>query len=184
MHFRTLKNKLGHTNEEAVGRFVLAGGRRATRVSLPPYYSLYHVYFGVYFRTTSIFASRALLRHPTRQGLVKATLHSPPVPTTSSVPSTPTTFTRVTPHARQAAYMWQKLGDNPERAHDQHGALSPVNGYGAAPLDARTPAHTRPHHSHPLLSHYLRYTFCISPSCPSIPGYRRLSFGRGGRRDG
>ena len=114
----------------------------------------------------------------------QAALHSPPVPTTSSVPSTPTTFTRVTPHARQAAYMWQKLGDNPERAHDQHGALSPVNGYGAAPLDARTPAHTRPHHSHPLLSHYLRYTFCISHSCPSIPGYRRLSYGRGGRRGG
>lgn len=97
----------------------------------------------------------------------RAILHPPPLATSSRGPSTPPKCTRVTPHARQAAYMWQKLGDNPERAHDQHGALSPVNGYGAAPLDAGAAAHTRPHHSHPLLSHYLRYTFGLPHSCPS-----------------
>lgn len=96
---------------------------------------------------------------------IYTTFHSLPEAATSSVPSTPPKSTGVTPHARQAAYMWQKLGDNPERAHDQHGALSPVNGYGAAPLDARAPAHTHPHHSHLLLSHYLRYTFCLLHSC-------------------
>lgn len=96
-----------------------------------------------------------------------ASLHYPRLATTSRALLTPSKCTRVTPHARQAAYMWQKLGDNPERAHDQHGALSPVNGYGAAPLDAGAAAHTRPHHSHPLLSHYLRYTFCLPHGCPS-----------------
>lgn len=31
----------------------------------------------------------------------------------------------------RAAYMWQKLGDNPECG--QHGVLSPVNSYGGQP---------------------------------------------------